>query len=164
MAKTKKRRRKYQDHFDFDVGVLPTRERAAHQGGLVREVRDSNEAESVRVLGYRARNECLLDVLLESGDLGRKDESLRRYDTGLMLRSLHIRTHPESLGMRYETTQKDKGEMSDMMAWNKKAYQDSLKFLGMAATPVQAVCCYDARQTEYSVVLAGLDRLADFWR
>ncbi len=163
MAKTKKRRRKYQDHFDFDIGVLPTRERAAHQGGLVREVRDSNEKESVRVLGYRARNECLLDKLLEGGELGKMDIAKRRHDTGIRLRALHIRTHPESLGMRYETTQKDKGEMSDAMAWNKKAYQDALRYLGMYARSVQAVCCYDAKQSDYRAVIDGLDRLEKLW-
>ena len=139
-----------------------TRERWAQSGGL--------ELEETIVAGVRrarARYECLLDVLYARGDLGGGPEAVRRYDAGLWLRRLYLRTHKRTVASRYETTNRDLvgrqlAEMSDELAYAQALYRRTLLAMGPDFGVLRSVCC-DDRPSRLSLLLRALDRLAD-WR
>ncbi len=156
MARKRKRRGQ-----DFAAGALPPPERFRHNGGIVREVRDSNDDESIRILGVRARYECRLDEWLGKGFLGGGKSAQQRHDAGMWLRRLYLETHPESSTCKYEP-RKSGGteEMSDEQAWNFAALQDTLRALGKYQIDVARVVCYDQPGSVESV-RDGLDLI---WR
>ena len=153
----KRKRKKH--HQDQSAGILPTPERAQHNGGLTREVRDSNESESIRIIGLRARYECRLDEWLGVGMLGRGDVAQKRHDAGMWLRGLYLKTHPESQVCKYERRSSGGGDgMTDEQAWNFACLQDTFRHLGKCQTDVERVACYDQPGSVESV-REGLDMI-----
>lgn len=110
----------------------------------------------------RAKYECLLDVLRDSGDLGEGPAGARRYDAGLWLRRLYQRTHDESIIWRYDTLGRDQSEMSDELAAAHSLYRRTMLAMGPEFGVLRQVCC-DDRAGRLSLLQRGLDRLAD-WR
>jgi len=154
-----KRKRKYRERRDFNHGIQPTPERAKHNGGIVMEVRDSNEADSVRIVGPRARYESLIDRWLDEGKLGRHQQAGKRHDMAIWLRELHANTHPSEV-QDFTGASGGNGEMSDAQAWNFECYKDSMMDMGQDACAVVAVVCED-QERKVEPVLRGLDRLIE---
>jgi hypothetical protein len=132
-------------------------ERRNRGGGLL--IEETMEAGRRRA---RVRYECLLDLLLASGQLGEPREARRRYDAGLWLRRLYQRTHDDVLTQRYDTLGRDGSEMSDEMALEQSLYRRTLLAMGPEFAVLRRVCC-DDRPTRVSLLRRALDRLAD-WR
>lgn len=145
--------------FEPDHG---TRERWAHGGGM--------ELEETIVAGLhraRAKYECLLDVLHARGDLGSARDATRRYDAGLWLRRLYLRTHKRTVGSRYDVVDRDKigrqqTEMSDDLAVAHRLYRRTMLAMGSDFGVLRLVCC-DDRPSRLNLLHRALDRLAD-WR
>lgn len=108
------------------------------------------------------KHECLLDVLHDCGDLGAPGIGARRYDAGLWLRRLYLRTHDERVIWRYDTLGRDQSEMSDEMAAAHGLYRRTMLAMGPEFGVLRQVCC-DDRPRQLSYLLRALDRLAD-WR
>lgn len=154
-----KRRRKYKLRQDFTQGIQPTRERFNHNGGIVMRVRDSNETESVRIIGATARFESLIDRWRENGTLGGEPLAGWRHDKAIWLRELYVKTHPSEV-QDFSGSSGGSGEMSDAMAWNLDCYKDVMIDLGQDACAVVAVVCEDQERSP-EPVLRGLDKIVE---
>lgn len=134
-----------------------TRERWSKSNALKLE-----ETIHAGVLRARAKYACLLDVLHDCGDLGEGPPGARRYDAGLWLRRLYLRTHDEHVIWRYDTLGRDQSEMSDELAAAHALYRRTMLAMGPEFGVLRQVCC-DDRPGRLSLLQRALDRLAD-WR
>jgi hypothetical protein len=107
----------------------------------------------------------VLDMLYAKGKLGGGDTAKRRFEAGEWLLACFTRAglNP-STTMRYSPLGREGGEdISDMQAWNRRAYNEALRAMGVYAQPVAAAVVYGQyRDAVHDMLCGGLDLLADF--
>lgn len=137
--------------------LMPTPERIA-KGGVI----DLVETMQAGVRCARVKHECLLDVLRDCGDLGKGQEATRRYDAGLWLRRLYLRTHEPVVVGAYGDQTAAAYEISDELAAAHSIYRRAMLALGPEFGALRQVCCQD-QPARLDTLKRGLDRLAN-WR
>ena len=136
---------------------MPTPERLAKGGAI-----DLEETIHAGILRARAKYSCLLDVLMDCGDLGESTVAARRYDAGIWLRRLYIRTREPSVVGAYGHQSAAAYEMSDELAAAHSLYRRTMLAMGPEFGVVRQVCC-DDRPGRLALLTRALDRLAN-WR
>ena len=120
------------------------------------------ETEDAGVFAHQNATECQLDRMYHQGRLGDQEhEGKRRYDAGMWLRKLYLKTHPTEGVMGYHDAGKDQGEMTDQMAWNLKCFMDTARHMGLYWRHLDQVCCMNCGYGTVDTLLEALDALAD---
>lgn len=112
----------------------------------------------------RVKDECVLDVLLESEKLGWPENSMRRYDAGIWLRQLYLKTHDEQGVSSYQRQSiHGTGELSAQLKWNTQCYYETAIALKPHWRRLYAVCCENKlpQQRTLWATIDALDALAD---
>ena len=142
-----------------DGAIFCTPERIKHSREMIIEPRETESAGNVVLTGQRELQECGLDVLLRNGRLGANGDARARYNAGMWLRELYLKTHPsEGIGA-YSIRLESSGEMTEEMAWNFGCYQDTVKAMGRHWRILEQVCCEDHAQGNRQPILDALDAL-----
>lgn len=138
-----------------------TPERTRQLGGTILEVRIAASDGGTILTGSRARYECLLDILQERGLLGVPDAAEARYRAALWFRRLYQRTHGQRMVFDYAGLDRDRGhgDMSDALAWNLRAYGDTMRDLGANGPEIERVCGEDRVPRDIVKLRAALDIL-----
>jgi len=126
------------------------------EGGIVTE---RNVRQSV---------ECLLDVLLRTGELGSPDadEARRRFEAGMWLRELYIERAQLSptTSLKFDSSGR-RADFADAIpedvAWNIKVFQDAMRECKPYGTMLTAVCCHDDDGYPRNGIARALTKLAD---
>lgn len=118
----------------------------------------------IRGIGRRAymRAECVLDKLRDNGSFGRDQHGERRFNAAEWLKfCFHRAGLDPAVSMTYDVMGRDRGEMSQAQAWNRKCFNDTLREMGSSAAILTAVCCHDEHPGKrLQDLLDGLDKLA----
>ena len=111
----------------------------------------------------RAKDECALDVMLETERLGWPENAGRRYDAGLWLRQLYLKLHKSDGISRYSKESWGRGEISEQVAWNWKCYLDTMAALKGHWSRLYALCCNNQQPMDrhWEATIDALDALAD---
>ncbi|CAB4176196.1 hypothetical protein UFOVP1672_77 [uncultured Caudovirales phage] len=144
---------------DFAVYCTPERQRNSRE--LVIEPREAGRAGNVIMTGQRELQECSLDVLYRTDKLGPSKQAIARYNAGFWLRQLFIKTHKSAGVGSYAQRTNGSGEMSDVVAWNFKCYQEVATELGGSWRPLEVLCCDDRISSNITPAINGLDRLSE---
>lgn len=121
--------------------------------------------------GYATTNAAMdleatvLDMLWQRGKLGDADTAKRRFEAGEWLLScFHKAGLSQSVTMRYSPLGRaGDGDMSDSQAWNRRAYNEALRALGVHGQAVAAAVVHgDYVDAIHDMLCDGLDMLADF--
>jgi hypothetical protein len=145
----------------IDSSLYCTPERVRHSREMIIEPRETESAGNVVMTGQRELQECALDILLRNDRLGRKgsDEARWRFNAGMWLRELYLKTHPSEGVGAYSIRLESSGEMTEEMAWNLKAYQDTATDLKRHWRILEQVCCEDHAQGNPTPIWNALDAL-----
>lgn len=145
----------------LDSSIYCTPERRRHARELVIEPRETGSAGNVILTGQRELQECALDVLYRNGRLGAGDDARWRFNAGFWLRELYLKTHPSEGVGAYSIRNESSGEITDEMAWNLKAFQDTAMDLKRHWRILEQVCCEDHAQGNPEPIWNALDALYD---
>lgn len=144
-----------------DLAIYCTPERQKKGLEIVIEAADRGSSGNVIITRQRELQECALDTLYRKGRLGSKDEARWRYNAGFWLRELYLNTHPSEGVGAYSIRLESSGEMTDEMAWNLKAFQDTATDLKRHWRVLERLCCENHIQANLAPVLDALDALRD---
>lgn len=145
----------------IEVSLYATPERARKFREGVIEPRETGSAGNVILTGMRELQECRLDILYRTDKLGREDDARRRYNAGMWLRHLYLKTHRTKGVGSYSPTHGGGGEMSDVQAWNFKCYQDTANDLRKVWPLLERLCCEDNAWGGPVKIMLALDILAE---
>lgn len=144
---------------DFAVYCTPERQKKGVE--IVIEAADRGSSGNVIITRQRELQECALDTLYRKGALGKGDEARWRYNAGFWLRELYLNTHPSEGVGAYSIRLESTGEMTDEMAWNLKAFQETATELMPHWRVLEQLCCENHAQANLAPIIRGLDALRD---